>query len=90
MKSRFLQAVSYGKYLVLAIPENKKPDDYFDPEFFPEEIMNRGKLTEEFLARYSGGERINLSEDFQFVVIKQNVEIPAWSADYTVIRIAVD
>ena len=88
LKARFTASVRTGGTLVFSINEDKSPWDYFDPEAFPEEILDRSKLTEDFLNKFQeADEWCRLHDKFKFVVLQKTHEIPAWAGPFKIIKI---
>jgi hypothetical protein len=74
--------------MVLSIMNGKSPWDYFNPDYFPEEVMDHSKLDFNFLKRwFLPGEYWGLNTGFRFVVLMKTDKVPEWADRFDVINI---
>ena len=88
---KFKYCVSRGDTCVLSIATDAEPYKYFNPETFPVEMMEKDKLTYDFLKKYYPDQDDPLpcscNKDYKFVVLQQTHEIPEWAGPFHIIKI---
>jgi hypothetical protein len=91
LRAKFKWSVDKGDTLVLSMLDSDEPSKYFKPDIFPQEMLNRELLTDEFLQTWSDAstEYIHLHADFRFVALYKMQDPPSFVDDsWYVIKIA--
>ena len=84
----FRHSVQKGDKLVVSIASDAAPFEYFDPENFPEEMLDRSRLTSGFLEKWDREQDIMyLGENFRFIVLMKTDEVPQWAGQFEIIKV---
>ena len=89
MDGKFKHSVTRGDTCVLSIDSNDEPFHYFNPENFPSEMLEKEKLTYDFLKTYITDSNVPCSchKDYKFVVLQKTHDIPEWAGPFHIIKV---